>query len=130
MAYPGHARHAIGYELTYQDYDDISDAGQAVVQFARGAKDPGQYALKFFLSDFDFRSERAVYTDSPLGKLLPRHYGIYENVDGVLRDRRGYKLPACIVMERGESLDEWSKRKKPDVWGAMPVSPSLVLSGA
>lgn len=33
----------------------------------------------------------------------------------------GYRLPPCIVMERGESLDEWSRRRKPDVWAAMPV---------
>jgi hypothetical protein len=37
----------------------------------------------------------------------------------------GYKLPPCIVMERGESLDEWSKRRKPDVWAAMPVRNTL-----
>jgi hypothetical protein len=33
----------------------------------------------------------------------------------------GYRLPPCIVMERGESLDEGSKRRKSDMWAAMPV---------
>lgn len=104
-----------------------SNVGQAVVQFARGLNDQSQYALKFFLSGYDFRAERSVYNDSPLGKLLPRHYGIYDNEDGILTDPMGYKLPPCIVMERGESLDEWSKRRKPDVWAAMPVQSSATL---
>lgn len=95
--------------------------GQAVVQFARGVRDGGQYALKFFLNPRDFRSEKAVYSDSPLGELLPLHYGLYDNEDGVLMDSFGNNLPPCIVMEKGESLDEWTRRRKPDVWAAMPV---------
>lgn len=81
--------------------------------------------MKFFLSVADFYAEKSIYTDSPLGELLPRNYGMYDNEDGVLQDAMGNKLPAFIVMERGESLDEWSQRRRPDVWGAMPVRPFI-----
>jgi hypothetical protein len=96
-------------------------AGQAVVQFARSRYGQDMYAIKFFISPRDFASEMAIYTDSPLGQLLPRLEGMYDNKDGLLTDPNGHKLPPCIVMERGESLDEWSKRRKPDMWAAMPV---------
>ena len=100
-------------------------AGQAVVQFARSTRDQGQYALKFFVMPEDFKSEVGVYRNSPLGKLLPRLEGCIENHDGALVDPSGHRLPPCIIMERGESLDEWSTRRKPDMWAAMPVrSPS------
>lgn len=91
------------------------------MQFACSKTDPNQYALKFFLSAHDFEAEKKIYTDSPLGALLPRHEGLFDNSDSILMDAKGNKLPPCIVMERGESLDEWSKRRKPDMWAAMPV---------
>lgn len=96
-------------------------AGQAVVQFAQDKDDKGMYAIKFFISPRDFVSEMAIYNGSPLGKLLPRLEGMYANEDGALKDPHGHRLPPCIIMERGESLDEWSGRRKPDIWAAMPV---------
>ncbi|NJR42367.1 MAG: hypothetical protein HC767_06605 [Akkermansiaceae bacterium] len=69
-----------------------------------------------------------MYRNSPLGKLLPRLEGIIDNADGALVDPAGHKLPPCIIMERGESLDEWSRRRKPDMWAAMPVRPAPPLS--
>jgi hypothetical protein len=99
-------------------------AGQAIVAFARSISDQGTYAIKFFMSPKDFRSEMAIYQDSPLGKLLPRLEGMYDSEAG-LQDRQGHQLPPCIVMERGESLDEWSRRRKPDMWAAMPVRPRM-----
>ena len=97
------------------------NAGQAVVQFARSTRDQGQYALKFFVAAKEFESEVDVYQNSPLGKLLPKVEGMYDNKDAMLLDPSGNKLPPCIIMERGESLDEWSRRRKPDMWAAMPV---------
>lgn len=96
-------------------------AGQAVVAFARSTRDQGLYALKFFVMPQDFASEVDVYSNSPLGKLLPRLEGIIDNKDGKVVDPAGNKMPPCIIMERGESLDEWSRRRKPDMWAAMPV---------
>ena len=104
-------------------------AGQAVVAFARSTRDQGQYALKFFALRRDFDAEVDVYRNSPLGKLLPRVDGMQDNMDGALRDPAGHRLPPCIIMERGESLDEWSCRRKPDMWAAMPVRlPNTVIS--
>eukprot|EP00892_Ulva_mutabilis_P004417 jgi/Ulvmu1/2347/UM013_0195.1 len=95
--------------------------GQAVVQFARSVRDRGQYALKFFISRPSFDAESRFYTDSPLGKLLPRLEGLCDNLDGAVQDAQGNPLPPFVIMERGESLDEWSRRRKPDMWAAMPV---------
>lgn len=100
-------------------------AGQAIVQFARSVRDRGQYALKFFLSRSGFEAERSFYTDSPLGKLLPRLEAMVDNADGSVQDAKGHPLPPFVIMERGESLDEWSRRRKPDMWAAMPVRPTL-----
>jgi hypothetical protein len=72
----------------------------------------------------DFDAEVDVYQNSPLGKLLPKVDGFFANQDNpAFVDPSGHRLPPCIVMERGESLDEWSIRRKPDVWAAMPVRP-------
>ena len=98
-----------------------------MVAFARSTRDQGQYALKFFVMPQDFTSEVDVYSNSPLGKLLPRLEGIIDNKDGNLLDPSGNKLPPCLIMERGESLDEWSRRRKPDMWAAMPVRAPLPL---
>ena len=38
-------------------------------------------------------------------------------------DAKGNPLPPCIVMERGESLDIWSARARPDRWQAFTVRP-------
>lgn len=46
---------------------------------------------------------------------------IEDNRNGMLLDPSGYPLPPFIVMERGESLDRWSERAKPDVWQAVSV---------
>jgi hypothetical protein len=39
---------------------------------------------------------------------------IVDNTDDSVVDPSGHPLPPCIVMERGESLDLWSERAKPD----------------
>ena len=36
------------------------------------------------------------------------------NADESIKDPMGHPLPPCIVMERGESLDIWAERAKPD----------------
>lgn len=46
---------------------------------------------------------------------------IVDNKDGSVVDPQGYPLPPCIVMERGESLDMWSERAKPDRMQAFSV---------
>ena len=44
-----------------------------------------------------------------------------EETPTALLDRLGRQLPPCIAMERGESLPDWSKRAKPDVFQSVAV---------
>ena len=41
-------------------------------------------------------------------------FAIHSNADNKLVDAHGHALPPCIIMERGESLDIWISRAKPD----------------
>lgn len=152
-------------------------AGQAVVQMARNPLNGLDYAIKFFISNNAFDSEKELYNDksSPLGKFLPQVHvqdvhcclalerlllfnrlsvlkeflgvqnsqwsnsnhskfkqavsalqvrDIVSNDDCSVMDPAGNCLPPCIVMERGESLDIWSARARPDRWQAFTVCPS------
>jgi hypothetical protein len=46
---------------------------------------------------------------------------VRDDVRGELVDPSGNALPPCIVMERGESLQEWSNRAEPDVFTSLAV---------
>lgn len=98
-------------------------AGQGVVAFAVGASDRLGYAIKFFVAPSAFVAERQLYESRVLGALLPKIEDVYDPSDtpGRFVDRHGSPLPPCIVMERGESLNEWSRRAKPDVFQAVAV---------
>ena len=45
---------------------------------------------------------------------VPQVRNVESNADKSIKDPQGNPLPPCIVMERGESLDIWSERAKPD----------------
>ena len=45
---------------------------------------------------------------------VPQVRNVEINADKSIKDPQGNPLPPCIVMERGESLDIWSERAKPD----------------
>ena len=51
---------------------------------------------------------------------------VESNADKRIKDPQGNPLPPCIVMERGESLDIWSKRAKPDRSPAFTVRLSVL----
>ena len=59
---------------------------------------------------------------------------VEDNADKSIKDPMGHPLPPCIVMERGESLDIWAERAKPDRAVAFAVRPhwqhSLSISSA
>eukprot|EP00892_Ulva_mutabilis_P011411 jgi/Ulvmu1/8642/UM046_0047.1 len=95
--------------------------GQGVVQFAVGHRDGHAYALKFFVVRASFDAERTLYADPALAPFLPRLEALEPNEGGALVDNRGHALPPCIAMEKGESLDEWSRRAKPDLFMAVTV---------
>jgi hypothetical protein len=96
----------------------LARAGQAVVQFAKGVYSDDEYAIKFFVRADIFEAERSLYHNATFSDLLPNVDGFYSNED---LGTGGHALPACIVMEKGESLDEWSRRRRPDLYAAMPV---------
>lgn len=82
-------------------------------------------AIKFFLHRVAFEEEKEQYEDKahPLRRFLPKCYGIHDNTDASFLDGNGRPLPACIVMEKGESLDHWAKRsnRKLDQFTCMQI---------
>lgn len=44
----------------------------------------------------------------------PQVRHIEANATGAVRSTSGWPFPPCIVIERGESLDKWAERLKPD----------------
>lgn len=90
-------------------------AGQGVVQFARGAFNQRDYAVKFCVIPAVFAVERSLYGDRALQSILPNIADVCDNEDGAITDPRGNPVPPFIVMERGEALDEWAARVRPDV---------------
>ena len=88
-------------------------AGQAVVQIVEDRSSRLQYAVKFFLSTDAFLQEKGMYLapNQPLGAFLPQLHTIIEpsSAEGPILDSAGNALPPCIVMEKGEALDLWTK---------------------
>ena len=134
----------------------VMPAGQAVVQFARGARDRCDYAVKFFLDHEAFFVEAALYAacfpdvrkslspevaaraadmsattavgggaavqmSAAAARFLPQVEAVCDGAAGDLVDPNGQPLPPCIVMEKGESLQEWSNRAEPDLFTALAV---------
>ena len=48
------------------------------------------------------------------GRFLPHVEAVCDSAEAGLVDPRKEPLPPCIVMERGESLQEWCDRAEPD----------------
>eukprot|EP00892_Ulva_mutabilis_P004147 jgi/Ulvmu1/2103/UM125_0007.1 len=160
-------------QFVFLGSDARRQGGQAVVQFARGARDRVEYAIKFFLDQQAFRAEAALYaacsgerssTDTSqhactsscappsscgaselhgnnrqserqatagtsgtakmskaAARFLPRVEAVCDGTAGGLADPRGRPLPPCIVMEKGESLQDWSERAEPDLFTSLAV---------
>jgi hypothetical protein len=85
-------------------------AGQALVQVVEDTRTHTQFAVKFYLSLEAFEHEKALYLEpkQPLGRFLPQLHAIVEPEMAFL-DAHGHLLPPCIIMEKGEALDLWSK---------------------
>eukprot|EP00892_Ulva_mutabilis_P008124 jgi/Ulvmu1/5684/UM024_0031.1 len=54
-------------------------------------------------------------------RFLPRVEAMCEAGAAELVDPRGRPLPPCIVMEKGESLHDWSERAEPDLFASVGV---------
>eukprot|EP00892_Ulva_mutabilis_P007647 jgi/Ulvmu1/5254/UM022_0047.1 len=88
--------------------------GQGVVQFARNVRDGEEYAIKFFTQRSAFDREFELYSNPVLRGMMPAITHIEPNTNGEARSMTGWPMPPCIVIERGESLDNWALRIKPD----------------
>lgn len=67
-------------------------------------------------------SAHPLHHSSDVGSLLQVE-ALRDGVKGELVDPWGNALPPCIVMERGESLQEWANRAKPDLFASLAVRP-------
>jgi serine/threonine protein kinase len=96
--------------------------GQGVVQFARDITKPtSEFAIKFYTQFDAFARERDLYMEPQLREMMPATHEIIGNEDGAIRMPDGYVLPPSIVIEKGESLDVWSRREKHDFITVMQV---------
>ena len=124
-------------------------AGHGVVQFVEDSAH-SMYAVKFFLDHDAFLHEASLYVAcfpyierrigqglsqragaaKPLAqcavKFLPQIEEICDGSEGLLHDPRGRVVPPCIVMEKGESLYDWSERATPDLFTSVAVCSSYM----
>ena len=90
-------------------------AGQSLVQIVRERRSTQEFAAKFFVSRSVFEAEEQLYLhESPLQHFMPQIRDMHDNADQALVDPHGTPLPPCIVMEKGESLDIFCDRSKPE----------------
>ena len=68
-----------------------------------------QAAIKFYLDRKGFESERELYTESELKAMMPATLAVEDNASGDCKTPYGYVFPPFVIIERGESLDEWSR---------------------
>eukprot|EP00892_Ulva_mutabilis_P012598 jgi/Ulvmu1/9710/UM055_0048.1 len=86
---------------------DRRSGGQGVVQFARTEAGAEQVAIKFYSHHEAFKREAELYANPAFKELMPATLAIEGNADG--RERlRDYVFPPCIVIEKGQSLNEWA----------------------
>ena len=89
------------------------EGGQGVVQFMRNTRAEIFVAVKFFLSHKAYDTEMQLYKVDVLRSMMPAIRLELRNGDNVERSSRGYPWPPCIVLEKGESLQEWKARTQP-----------------
>eukprot|EP00892_Ulva_mutabilis_P004148 jgi/Ulvmu1/2104/UM125_0008.1 len=54
-------------------------------------------------------------------RFLPQIEAVCDSTVKSLVDPRGRPMPPCIIMEKGESLQDWSNRAEPDLFTALAV---------
>ena len=101
------------------------EGGQGVVQFMRSTRAEEFVAVKFFLSDTAYETEMRLYKVDVLRSMMPAIRMELRNADAAERSSRGYPWPPCIVLEKGESLQEWKARTQPAFSTILDVRPLL-----
>jgi hypothetical protein len=87
-----------------------------------------QAAIKFYLQRAAFDAEKELYMDTQLKKMMPATLAIEENIKGDWRTPYGYVFPPFVIIERGQSLDEWARDNHPDfitIFQARPAARML-----
>jgi hypothetical protein len=72
-----------------------------------------RYAIKFFTKRAGFQRERRLYDKPTLRSMMPAVIEVVSNADNRYATADGFVFPPCLVVERGESLDEWARRIEP-----------------
>jgi len=62
-----------------------------------------------------------AFMPQDVSKFLPQVEAVCDGAAGGLVDPRGRPLPPCIVMERGESLQDLCNRAEPDIFSILAV---------
>lgn len=91
------------------------------MQFATEVRTGTECAIKFYISHATFAHERAVYRDPNIRAVSPEILHMYDSDVGALVDPTGRPLLSFIVFERGEALDEWARRRMPDLITSIQV---------
>lgn len=84
------------------------------MQFVRDVNINEAFAVKFFFRRAAFDAEMSLYEDSDLRSMMPATRALVDNTKQDVRTASGYVLPPAIVIERGESLQEWAAREEHD----------------
>eukprot|EP00892_Ulva_mutabilis_P003554 jgi/Ulvmu1/1570/UM110_0033.1 len=90
------------------------EGGQGVVQCMRSTRTEQFVAVKFFCSRAVYDTELQLYKVDVLRSMMPAIQMEMGNADGAARNSRGYPWPPCIVLEKGESLQEWKAKTQPE----------------
>lgn len=101
--------------------------GQGLVQFVRAVNSEEAFAVKFFFKSAAFDAEVALYQDPVLRGMMPATRGFVGNDARDVCAASGYAWPPCIIIERGESLQEWRKRENEDFITTLQVQAHLSI---
>lgn len=84
------------------------------MQFASGRSTTDEYAIKFFTDPNAFEREAEMYCKHSIRAMMPSVAVVESNAAKSVTGPGGYAFPPFIVVEKGESLDEWVLRVQPD----------------
>ena len=68
-----------------------------------------QVAIKFYLDRSAFQRERELYSEVQLKSVMPATLAAEANTAGTTCTPYGYTFPPFVIIECGQSLDEWSR---------------------
>ena len=68
-----------------------------------------QAAIKFYLDRSAFEIERELYNEVQLKSAMPATLAAEGNTSGSISTPYGYRFPPFVIIECGQSLDEWSR---------------------